>query len=238
MLAVDSIGMNFGGLVVLRDVSFAIAEGELVGLVGPNGAGKTTLFNIISGYQRPTAGRVAWQGVTVTGMAPHRLAERGLVRTFQGARVFPKLTVRECLAVAHHLTGARKQAAALADEALATFGLDRHADEMAGALPTGMMRTLGIAMALATGAKLLMLDEPAAGLSAEEIAHLRTVILQAHGRGTTLCVIEHNLRFLMGLVQRACVLHAGSLIADGPPETVTRDQRVIEAYLGDALADG
>jgi branched-chain amino acid transport system ATP-binding protein len=238
LLQLDGIGMTFGGLVVLRDVSLGIRVGELVGLVGPNGAGKTTLFNIISGFQRPTAGRVVYRGETVTGLAPHRLAARGLVRTFQGARIFPKLSVRECLDVAHHLPARRSATDGLADEALVTFGLDRFADEQAGALPAGMMRTLGIAMALATGATFLMLDEPAAGLNAEEVDHLRRVIHQAHQRGTTLCIIEHNLKFLMGCVERACVLHAGTLIADGPPDAVTRDRRVIEAYLGDTLAEG
>ena len=239
MLVLENVSMHFGGLVVLSDVNMRIDAGELVGLIGPNGAGKTTLFNIITGFQRPTSGRITYLGQEINGVPTHVLAARGLVRTFQGARVFPKLSVHENLRVAHHLTSRHGgDAGDLADSAMRILELDRYADEPAGSLPAGLVRTLGIAMAIATGAKLLMLDEPAAGLSAEEVDHLRTVVQRTHAAGVTICIIEHNLKFLMGTVQRACVLDAGTLIANGTPDEVTRNPRVIQAYLGDSLAEG
>ncbi len=241
MLRAESISHNFGGLEVLRDVSIHIRAGEIVGLIGPNGAGKTTLFNAVSGFLNPARGRIYFEGGDITGLAPHRLAERGLVRTFQGARVFPRLTVRESLRVATDQPARRNDArsSALEADVLDTFGLREWAEVEARSLPGGLMRILGIAMVMSTGAKMVLLDEPAAGLNAAEVAELQEVIRRVHSRGVTICVIEHNLHFLMGLVQRAFVLDAGMLIAEGAPYEVTRNPSVIEAYLGgEDIAEG
>jgi len=239
MLRVEGISHRFGGLEVLRDVDFSVSERELVGLIGPNGAGKTTLFNVITGFVHPFAGRISFRGRDVTGYPAHRLVRLGLARTFQGARIFPGMTIAECLAVARRRRTAGAMSAAELDEIVALLDLEKYMSEQANALPSGLIRLLGIAMALSTGARLLLLDEPAAGLSAEETEVLQRSILRLNQVGVTLVVVDHNLQFLMGLVSRAIVLDAGRLIADGPPAVVTAEPHVIEAYIGgDDLAEG
>jgi ABC-type branched-subunit amino acid transport system ATPase component len=232
MLRLVDISHHFGGLQVLRNIEFDVAEGELLGVIGPNGAGKTTLFNVITGFVRPQMGRVFFEGRDVTGYPTHRLARLGLVRTFQGSRTFANLSIEDCLRVARYCRIANSDRNRELENAVRLLELKKFATGEAGSLPAGLARLLGIAMALSTGARLLLLDEPAAGLSAEETDVLQKLIRRLQQAGVTVVVVDHNLHFLMSLVSRAIVLDAGRLIADGSPETVTAEPRVIEAYIG------
>lgn len=248
LLMVQGLGRSFGGLKAVNDVSFDVQPGEILGVIGPNGAGKTTLVNLISGVIRPTSGTVVFKGDAVTGMAPSHLTRRGLVRTFQSTAVYAARSVRENVVRGSYLTRypgflaslagsaeARRRRALsdqLVDELLARLGLACVADAPAGSLPYGVQKILGIAIALAAHPQLLMLDEPVAGLSAEETDQVRDVILRVRESGVTVMVIDHNMRFIAGLCDRLLVVAAGEELTRGKPEEVLRDQRVVEAYLG------
>jgi branched-chain amino acid transport system ATP-binding protein len=248
LLAVENIGRSFGGLKAVDGVSFEVYEGEILGVIGPNGAGKTTLVNLLSGTIRPSRGAVAFRDETVTGMAPSSLTERGMVRTFQSTTVYAARSVRENIVRGSYLTRypgflstlfdtprarrLRADSDAQVDELLERMGLAAAADAQAGSLPYGMQKILGIAIALAARPTLLMLDEPVAGLSAEETDQVRDAILRVRGSGVTVMVIDHNMRFIAGLCDRLLVMASGQELTRGKPEEVLRDKRVVEAYLG------
>jgi branched-chain amino acid transport system ATP-binding protein len=252
LLEISGLSRTFGGLRAVRDLSFTVHEGEILGLIGPNGAGKTTVVNLVSGVIRPSAGRVVFDGVDITAMAPHQRAQRGLVRTFQSTAVYASRTVRENAlrgAFLHRYPGfvasfigtrrAHEMQAAAAervDRLLGWLGLDAVADALADALPYGTQKTLGIVIALAAEPRLILLDEPVAGLSAEEVDHVRDTVRRVRERGITVVVIDHNMRFISGLCDRVVVACQGQQLAQGTPREVLSDPLVVEAYLGKAYA--
>jgi len=234
LLEARRIRVHFGGVKALDGVDVTVRHGEILGLIGPNGAGKTTLINVFSGFQRPTAGTVELQGADVTSLTPDELARRGLVRTFQGIRLFPTLTVFENVeAAAVSATASRRSARALTWEILATLRLERRARDAAGSLPHGDERKLGIARALGLQPTFLLLDEPAAGLSEAEGDELVAVLVGLRNRFSLgLLVIEHDMRVIMALCERIQVLDHGKTIAVGRPAEIRRNDAVRTAYLG------
>ncbi|OGA97022.1 MAG: hypothetical protein A3G27_11555 [Betaproteobacteria bacterium RIFCSPLOWO2_12_FULL_66_14] len=247
-LEMQSVTHRFGGLVVLSDVSFRVEPGTILGLIVPNGAGKTTLFNIISGFLQPTAGRALFSGVSITGCSPAEVARLGIVRTFQITSLFPDLSVEDNIRTATYLWSRHGLASALAhtpafrareaeiermvEETLRLVRLTSSRTVPARALSYGAQRGLEVALALATRCRLILLDEPAAGLNPEETAHLREVVLGLRARGLTVVLIEHNMQLVMGLCDRIVVLHHGEKITEGTPQEIVADPRVVEAYLG------
>jgi branched-chain amino acid transport system ATP-binding protein len=252
LLSLNGITRRFGGLIAVDGVDLAVAKGGVTAVIGPNGAGKTTLFNIISGFQAPNAGRIVFDGIDITGHPPEAIAAAGVVRTFQLVQPFQNLSVLENVKVGSHLhtTGglwsavlrlprtraAERALEARARELLAFVGLDAAADEEANALAYGQQRLLEIARSLAAGPRLLLLDEPAAGLSVEETRRLAAAIRTIAERGTTVLLIEHDMKLVMNTADTVAVLDFGRKIAEGPPETVREDAAVIAAYLGTADA--
>jgi branched-chain amino acid transport system ATP-binding protein len=235
-LVARDVHVHFAGVRAVDGVDLELAEGEILGLIGPNGAGKTTVVNALSGFQRPTAGRVELDGHDVTRWSPDRRARAGLARTFQNIRLFRSMTAAENVEAAALGAGVRRTAAvARAAEVLALFGLADRADRRADSLPYGDERRLGIARALALRPRLLMLDEPAAGLNeAESDELLHTLVRIRDELGCGLLVIEHDMRLIMRLCDRIQVLDYGRTIKIGDPEAVQRDPAVLEAYLGTA----
>jgi branched-chain amino acid transport system ATP-binding protein len=243
VLSVHNLSKRFGGIVAVDGVSFEVNQGEILGIIGPNGSGKSTLFNCILGQLAPSAGEVKLDGRAVTGMRACDLSRRGLARTFQLLQVFPQLTVTENLILAgqehrgtlwSRLVG-RPDAglSETAAEMIAFFRLDRLADQAAGSLSYGQQKLLDAAMAFMARPRLVLLDEPAGGVNPTMLADLRERLRAINVQGhATFVIIEHNMDFVMALCTRILVLAEGRIIAAGDPETVRRDPRVIEAYLG------
>ncbi|MFJ9629758.1 ATP-binding cassette domain-containing protein [Streptomyces sp. NPDC101175] len=251
LLEIRSVTKDFRGLRALDDVSLTVGAGEIRGVVGPNGSGKTTLFNVISGFYRPSSGRVRFADRDTTTARPYTLSLFGLARTFQNLRLFRQLTVRENILVALDRTrtytvwqyalwqpGVLRRERRLrgqAHELLARFGLSEFAEAAPGSLPYGIQRRIEIARAMAARPRLLLLDEPAAGLNGEEVRQLAQIVRSIRDSGTTVVLIEHNMGLVMSLCERVTVLSSGRIIAEGTPAEVVAAPEVIEAYLGDSV---
>ncbi|MGI6558146.1 MAG: ABC transporter ATP-binding protein [Limnochordia bacterium] len=234
LLQIQGLTMRFGGLLANHDVTFDIYPGEIVGLIGPNGAGKTTLFNCISGFLRPTAGTVLFKGENITGLKPHQICHRGLARTFQITQPLRDMTVLENVMVGtfcrHPLTS---QAHAKAVEILKLTGMWEKRHQMGSELTIPDRKRLEIARALGTEPDLLILDEAMAGLNPTEIHDAIELVKTIQAQGITFFIIEHVMEAIMPIADRIVVLDAGRLIAEGPPSEIVRNERVIEAYLGE-----
>lgn len=233
LLRVESVSMRFDGLLAVDDASFTAQRTHITALIGPNGAGKSTLFSIISGFQRPTAGRVIYDGADVTGEPAHRLARRAIARTFQIAQPFAGLTVRENIAVGSHLAlRARSDALRAADEIARTIGLADRLDQSAAALTVAGRKRLELARALAIRPRLLLLDEVLAGLNPSEIRDMVPIIRAVRDRGVTIIMIEHVMQAVMSLADYIYVLAEGRIIAQGTAQAIAANSRVVELYLG------
>ena len=235
LLTVSDVTKSFGGVVANRRVSFAVAAGELVGVIGPNGAGKSTLFDLITGFQRPDAGRVTFDGHDITALRPDRISHLGIARTFQKLRPFAGMTVIENVMIgAFHDTSDVGTARAAAQRALEAVGLGDRAHAHARVLSTGQRKRLELARALATKPRLLLLDEVTGGVDQATVPGLVRLVRDLHAGGLSLIVIEHNMRVIMALAQRVVALQLGEVIAHGTPADIVSNRRVIDAYLGEA----
>ena len=250
IIEVRDVTMRFGGLTAVSQLDIRIPRGGIVGLIGPNGAGKTTVFNVITGFYTPQEGKVFFEGRDITGVKPHRICAAGMARTFQNIRLFHNETALENVMIGRHVRrkshwwsavlglAAGEEAAirARSAELLDRVGLAAHGDEKASALPYGAQRRLEIARALATDPTFLLLDEPAAGMNPQESMELMRFIRQIRDEfGLTILLIEHDMKVVMGVCEHIWVLEYGQIIADGAPEAIRANPRVIEAYLGEEV---
>jgi len=249
LLQVSDVSRRFGGLAALDKVSFSVNAGEMIGIIGPNGAGKTTLFNVITGVSPPTKGRITLDGEDVTGLQPHQIARKGIVRTFQADVLFHQFSVVQNVLVGLHIrsglrlkhvlfsrSSASESEMRWASEILEVVGLIQFKNYLAGDLPHGHQRILGIAMALAAEPKILLLDEPVTGMNVDERRFIVDLITALQSKGTTILLVEHDIRTVVNICSRIIVLNFGRKIAEGSPDEIRRNRDVVEAYLGPEIA--
>jgi len=248
MIETTALTKNFGGLTAVNNLNLKVNSGEIVGLIGPNGAGKTTVFNLLAGFLRPTSGKIIFEGKDISNKPPHLRVKLGIARTFQLVRLFQSFTVQRNMEAASHIYPGigfweavfstpqyRRKGIQISEEVtkiLQLLGLNEQRNEIARNMPHGYQKLLGIALALATHPKLLLLDEPLAGMSPGEVAKASEIISGIRERGTTILLIEHNMAAVMDICDRLVVLNFGVEIARGSPEEVSQNQDVIQAYLG------
>jgi len=251
LLETRSLSVYFGGLPAVRNVDLSLDEKKITGLIGPNGAGKTTFFNLVSGFLRPTSGSIRYRGDVISGLAPHEIASRGIVRTYQKTSIFPGVSVFTNIVIGIHLwtqagiwdalwRTARsreedREAARRAEEILEFTELIKYREVPAGSLPYGEQRKLEIAIAMASRPELLLLDEPAAGMNPEETKRLMEMIRSIRDQGITVFLVDHDMKMVMGVCERIVVLNYGEKIAEGSPKQISVDPEVIKVYLGEEM---
>jgi branched-chain amino acid transport system ATP-binding protein len=250
VLGVRGLRKHFGGLVAINDLSFHIEKGEILGMIGPNGAGKTTAFNLITGVYVPTSGKVDFKGEDITGLRPSRIAEKGIIRTWQVSNLFANMTVQQSVIIGCHLEGrigfwqtilgsasVRKKEVEVQEKVMKILdmvALTGFGETLTKHLPHGLQRRLGIAIALCAGPELLLLDEPVSGMNPEESQETMALIKQINKQGISILLVEHNMKAVMGTCDRIIVLYYGKKIAEGLPKEISQNQEVIRAYLGGA----